>query len=78
MMLKLEIHCEDHISPSNVSKLTKFESYWLKRKRMVHFSNLPKLESFVWTGETGVPPVHTKLSYFSDFEKCTMHWRFNQ
>ena len=22
-------------------------------------------------GGTGVPPIHTKLSYFSDFEKCS-------
>ena len=47
-------------------------------KLMVHFPNLPKLERFVWTGGTPVPPVHTKLSYFSDFEKCTMHLCFNQ
>ena len=25
-----------------------------------------------------VPPIHTKLSYYSDFEKCTMLLRFNQ
>ena len=64
-------HLKEH---PNISKLTKFESDWLKRKRMVHFSKSLKLESFVWIGGTPVPPIHTKLSNFSKFEKCTMHF----
>ena len=34
----------------NISKITKFQSYWLKRNGMVHFSKSLKLESLVWFG----------------------------
>ena len=50
-----------------ISEFAKSESYWFKRKGMVHFKKLLKWESFVWIGGTAVPPVHTELSCFSDF-----------
>ena len=71
MELKIEArHPKKH---PNISKFTKFESYWLKHKGMVHFSKALKLGSLVWFGGAGVPPIHTDFSY-----KCTMPLCFNQ
>ena len=52
-----------------ISKFTKFESYWLKHKDMVHFSKSPKLESLVWFGGTcsfRTWPIAVYVDHFSE------------